>query len=146
MTKTGPRVLPGTRSVLSSILLYAWLVIACVVTLVPIAWMVWASLSKGKLLTGVSLIPNLETFSWEHYQYLFTYSSTQKEGATADFVAAFLRTLLVAILNTGVVVVLSVMFGYAVSRFRFKGKKLVMYSLLILQLFPAFMGMVAIKT
>ncbi len=144
MTNTSPRVMPGSRSVLASVLLYTWLVIAVLITLIPLAWMIWASFSKGKLVSGVSLIPNMESFSWEHYEYLFTYSSTQKEGAISDFVAAFMRTLWVAILNTVVVVFLSVMFGYAVSRFRFKGKQFIMYSLLILQLFPAFMGMVAI--
>jgi arabinogalactan oligomer/maltooligosaccharide transport system permease protein len=35
------------------------------------------------------------------------------------------------------------MVGYAVSRFRFKGKKAVMYGMLLLQLFPSFMGMMA---
>ena len=144
MTKTTRRLMPGTRNVLASILLYSWLILFCLITLIPLLWMVWASLSKGKLVTGVSLIPNLSSFSWEHYEYLFTYSSTQKEGAISDFVAAFGRTLTVALLNTVVVLTLSVMFGYAVSRFRFRGKKLIMYTLLILQLFPAFMGMVAI--
>ncbi|MEI8096425.1 MAG: ABC transporter permease subunit [Spirochaetales bacterium] len=145
MTKTQPRAMPGTRNVVAQIFLYLWLIVACLVTLVPLAWMIWASFSKGKLVTGVSLWPKIENFSWEHYQYLFTYASTQKVGDMPDFVAAFGRTLFVALLNTVVVVALSVMFGYAVSRFKFHGKKFVMYALLVLQLFPAFMGMVAIQ-
>jgi arabinogalactan oligomer/maltooligosaccharide transport system permease protein len=135
---------PSTK-VLMSVFLYAWLVITVLVTLIPLAWMVWASLSKGKLLTGVTLWPDAAHFSLEHYTYLFTYASNTKEGTLPDFVAAFGRTLVVALLNVGVVTLLSVMAGYAVSRFKFAGKKTVMYGMLILQLFPAFMGMVAIQ-
>ncbi len=138
------RNIPGSHTLYKSVFLYAWLIITVLVTLVPFTWMIWASFSKGSLLQGVSLYPNMKNFSLEHYQYLFTYSSTQKEGATPDFVAAFLRTLTVAFLNVGLVVSVSTMFGYAVSRFRFKGKKFIMYAMLVLQLFPAFMGMVAI--
>ena len=136
--------IPGSNSLYKSVFLYLWLTVTVLVTVVPLLWMIWASLSKGKLLEGVSLYPNMKNFSLEHYQYLFSYSSTQKEGATADFIGAFVRTLIVAVLNVGIVVTVSTMFGYAVSRFRFRGKKIVMYSMLVLQLFPAFMGMVAI--
>lgn len=138
------RKIPGTHSLYKSVFLYTWLLVTALVTLIPFTWMIWASLSKGKLLQSVDLFPNIKNFSLEHYQYLFTYSSTQKAGATPDFVGAFFRTLTVAFLNVGLVVTVSVMFGYAVSRFRFRGKKLVMYGMLVLQLFPAFMGMVAI--
>lgn len=134
---------PSTK-ILMTIFVHTWLIIAVLVTLIPLAWMIWASFSKGKLLTGVSLFPTAENFSLEHYQYLFTYASNTKEGTLPDFVAAFGRTSVVALLNVVVVTVLSVMVGYAVSRFRFKGKKFVMYSMLVLQLFPAFMGAVAI--
>jgi len=134
---------PSTR-VLASIGLYTWLVVAVLATVVPLAWIIWASFSKGKLLTGVSLIPNLENFSLEHYEYLFTYASNSKAGTWSDFVAAFFRTGGVALVNTAVVTFLSVMAGYAVSRFNFRGKKTVMYGMLVLQLFPAFMGMFAL--
>lgn len=145
MTRQKPMtgMAPSTK-ILMTVFLYAWLGIALLVTIIPLAWMIWASLSKGKLLTGVSLFPNMANFSLEHYEYLFTYSSSSKEGGLADFVAAFLRTGVVALLNVVVVTVLSVMVGYAISRFKFYGKKAVMYSMLILQLFPAFMGMFAL--
>jgi arabinogalactan oligomer/maltooligosaccharide transport system permease protein len=90
------------------------------------------------------MFPRADFFSLEHYQYLFTYASNTKEGTLPDFVAAFGRTLVVAFLNVALVTTLSVMVGYAISRFKFRGKKTVMYGMMILQLFPAFMGMVAI--
>ena len=142
-TKMLSRPVPQGKMLLK-FFLYAWLVVSVIVTLFPLLWMLWASLSKGKLLSGVALIPNAESFSWEHYVYLFTYSSSTKEGNVPDYVAAFGRTLMVAVLNVGLVVVTSTMVGYAVSRFRFRGKKALMYSMLVLQLFPPFMGMFAL--
>ncbi len=134
----------GKNRGIAWLLLHFWLIVTAIVTLLPLLWMIWASFSSGRLLEGVSLIPRWEKFSLEHYQYLFTYSSTQEKGATPDFVAAFLRTLSVAALNVVVVVTLSTLIGYAVSRFKFKGKGIVLYTMMILQLFPSFMGMVAL--
>lgn len=122
---------------------YAWLVAVCLVVLVPIAWMVVASLSRGKLLAGVPLLPKFSDFTLEHYEYLFTYKSSSN-AAFPDFVAAFLRSLAVAVLNTGTVVLLTTMTGYAFSRFRFKGKKPILISFLLLQMFPSFMGIIAL--
>lgn len=122
---------------------YAWLVGVCLVVLVPIAWMVVASLSRGKLLAGVPLLPKFSDFTLEHYAYLFNYRSSSN-AAFPDFVAAFLRSLAVAVLNTGTVVLLTTMTGYVFSRFRFKGKKPILISFLLLQMFPSFMGIIAL--
>ncbi len=144
METTRNKVLPGTKTLSGTILVHLWLSVAVIITLIPFLWMLWASLSKGRLLNAVSLWPTLENFSLEHYEYLFTYSSTSGEGAIPDFVGALFRTFGVAVLNVFVVTILSTMVGYAVSRFTFKGKKTFMYSMLVVQLFPAFMGMMAL--
>jgi arabinogalactan oligomer / maltooligosaccharide transport system permease protein len=131
-----------TRTVLA-IAQYAWLILVCLIVLIPIAWMIVASLTKGKLLAGVPLLPKFADFSLEHYIYLFTYKS-QSGAALPDFIAAFLRSLSVAVLNTGSVVLLTTMTGYVFSRFRFKGKKPILISFLLLQMFPSFMGIIAL--
>jgi arabinogalactan oligomer/maltooligosaccharide transport system permease protein len=122
---------------------YVWLVAVCLVVLAPIVWMVIASLTKGKLLAGVSLLPKFSEFTLEHYKYLFTYKS-QSNALVPDFVAAFLRSFSVAVLNTGTVVLVTTMTGYVFSRFRFKGKKPILISFLLLQMFPSFMGIIAL--
>ncbi|MBP7095365.1 MAG: ABC transporter permease subunit [Spirochaetia bacterium] len=132
-----------TRRALAAGLQYAYLTIVCTVVLVPLVWMVVASLTKGKLLSGVPLVPDFSKFSLEHYTYLFTYKSTSN-AAFPDFVAAFLRSLTVAVVNTGAVVLLTTLTGYVFSRFRFAGRKPLLISFLLLQMFPSFMGMIAI--
>jgi len=122
---------------------YTWLVLTCLVVLVPILWMIVASFTKGKLLSGVPLLPRFKNFSLEHYAYLFTYRS-QSGARFSDFVASFLRSLSIAVVNTAAVVLLSSMTGFVFARFRFRGKKSLLVSFLLLQMFPSFMGMIAI--
>lgn len=133
------------------------------VVLIPISWMIIASFSKGKLLSGVKLpIDALKalasgqlgemmtlfrewagTLSIEQYKYLFTYKATT-EQVLPDYWEAFSTTLYIAVLNTILVVILSSLVGFAFSRYRFKGKKKVLLTLMGLQMFPGFMGMIAL--
>jgi len=143
-----PANIPGgkrlrLRRILLAVFQYAWLLATCAIVLIPLVWMVVASLTKGKLLSGIPLIPDFSKFSLEHYAYLFTYQSMT--GAPfSDFVAAFFRSLSVAVLNTFVVVIVTTLTGYVFSRFRFKGKKALLIAFLLLQMFPSFMSMIAL--
>ncbi|HPE35835.1 MAG TPA: ABC transporter permease subunit [Spirochaetales bacterium] len=134
---------PRLKRTLLTILHYGWLTFVCAIVIIPLAWMVVASLTKGKLLAGVPLLPRFSDFTLEHYQYLFTYKS-QTGAVLPDFVAAFLRSLSVAVLNTVVVALITTMTGYVFSRFRFKGRKPILTTFLILQVFPSLMSMIAI--
>jgi len=122
---------------------YLYLTLTCLIVLIPILWMISASLTKGKLLSGVPLIPDFSKFSLEHYQYLFSYRS-QSGAQFSDFVAAFLRSLQIAVANTFAVVLLTTVTGFVFSRFKFRGKKPILVSFLLLQMFPSFMGMIAL--
>lgn len=134
---------PKFTDVLLSILSYSWLIISAVVVLVPLLWMVSAAFTSGKLLSGVPLFPDPSRFSLEHYQFIFSYRSNPAQ-ALADFPGAFVRTLQIAILNTIGVAFFSVTTGYAFARLRFKGKKNMLLTMMVLQMFPSFMGMVAL--
>jgi arabinogalactan oligomer/maltooligosaccharide transport system permease protein len=132
-----------SRKILGTILVHLWLALLAVTIIVPLLWMIIASFTEGKLLSGVSLIPDFSKFSLEHYVYLFTYKS-QDGQPLSDFLSSFLRSLEVAVLNTVVVVLFSTMAAYVFSRFRFKGRKPLLILLLLLQMFPSFMGMIAL--
>ncbi len=86
------------------------------------------------------IVPNFAKYSMNNYQFLLSYDAEPR----FNFVSAFMRTLGVAVLNTILVVALSSLTGFAFSRYRFKGKKAALLTLLTLQMFPAFMGMIAI--
>ncbi|XMB86944.1 ABC transporter permease subunit [Mycoplasmatota bacterium WC44] len=139
------------------------LILNVLIVLTPISWMILASFSKGKLLSGVKLpidaITNFFRFNFssafesfkvwssnltfEHYKYLVEYKATTDQ-VFSDYAEAFSTTLFIAVLNTILVVALSSLVGFAFSRYKFKGKKGVLLTLMGLQMFPSFMGMIAL--
>lgn len=125
------------------ILAYAWLIAASLVVLVPVIWMISAAFTRGNLLTSVPLIPDPSKWSLSNFEFIFSYKSNPAQ-AIADFPGAFLRTSQIAILNTLGVTFFSVLTGYAFARLRFKGKKAMLLTMMVLQMFPSFMGMVAL--
>jgi arabinogalactan oligomer/maltooligosaccharide transport system permease protein len=122
---------------------YLWLIGGVCVVLLPIVWMIIAAFSKGILLTGVPLIPDPSKFSLEHFEYLFTYMSTSSQ-TMPDYPGAFLRTLSIAVVNTIGVVTFGVITGFVFARLNFKGKKKLLLTMMVLQMFPSFMGMIAL--
>jgi arabinogalactan oligomer/maltooligosaccharide transport system permease protein len=128
--------------VLMWILTHVWLIFAAIVVIVPLMWMVSAAFAPGKLLSGVPLIP-FQKFTLEHFKYIFEYKSNPA-SLMGDYPGAFVRTLQIAILNTIGVVFFSVITGYAFARLRFKGKKPMLLTMMVLQMFPSFMGMIAL--
>ena len=55
----------------------------------------------------------------------------------------YLNTLWIACMNTIMTVIICTTAGYIFSRFQFTGKKQIMSGMIILQMFPSFIGMVA---
>lgn len=55
----------------------------------------------------------------------------------------YLNTLKIACLNTIITVLICTLSGYIFSRFSFTGRKQIMASMIVLQMFPSFIGMVA---
>lgn len=144
-TLTKPKKRITALDVLFSVLSYAWLLLSVSLVLLPLIWMVSAAFTKGSLLSGVPILPNPEKFSMEHFDYIFTYHSTKDPSVLySDYVRAFLVTLSIAVVNTVGVVVMSVITGYAFARLRFKGKKQLLLLMMVLQMFPSFMGMIAL--
>jgi arabinogalactan oligomer / maltooligosaccharide transport system permease protein len=139
----GGRLMRILKKVLATTAAYVWLLCGVTVVLVPIAWMVVAAFSKGILLNGVPLIPDPSKFSLEHFEYLFTYMSTSSQ-TMADYPGAFLRTLSIAVVNTIGVVTFGVITGFVFARLNFIGKKKLLLTMMVLQMFPSFMGMIAL--
>jgi len=129
--------------ILLNIVTHIWLILGAIIVLVPLIWMVSAAFTPGKLLSGVPLIPDFTKWSLEHFNYIFTYKSNPA-SLLADYPGAFVRTLQIAVLNTVGVVFFAVITGYAFARLRFKGKKQMLLTMMILQMFPSFMGMIAL--
>ena len=103
--------------------------VACIVlfALAPFAWMVLTSLTPTEQLSanGVSLAPS--GWSLDNYERLFN---------KAQFYKNMLDSLVIAVGTVVLGLAVSVTAAYALSRFRFPGRKLFMMQFLLINMFP----------
>ncbi|CAM4224576.1 sugar ABC transporter permease [Treponema peruense] len=110
------------------------LIVQVLMILYPIAFTISSSLTESNSLASTSIVPFPTHPSLYQYQRLFTESS---------YLHWYGNTLFVACLNTVITVVICSFTGYIFSRFTFPFRKGIMASMVILQMFPSFIGMVA---
>lgn len=114
-------------------IIYAILMITAISVLYPVTWVIIGSLNPGDTLFSTTFIPG--KISFQHYIDLWKDS---------DYPLWYKNTLFIATMNMIISTFLIVTSAYAFSRFRFPGRKQGLMAMLILQMFPGFMGMIAI--
>ncbi|RUS43926.1 sugar ABC transporter permease [Cohnella sp. AR92] len=123
-----------TRSDNGKLLLtYAVLIVLTFLSLYPALWIILSSIKEGNSLYSDTLIPSKMTF--DHYRDLFERTMYPRW---------FLNTLKVAVCSTILGTFMLLLSSYAISRFRFAGRKTTLKVFLVLQMFPGFMAMIAI--
>src|SRR5947209_8174905 len=117
--------------------------------LIPLVLVVMASVTPGNAFFVSSVIPN--SFSLEHYYNIFNTDQVTEclVGGSfcftmAEIVVWLINSAIVCISTATVSVLLVAFTGYAFSRFRFRGRKYGLMSLLLIQMFPAQMAFVAL--
>jgi arabinogalactan oligomer / maltooligosaccharide transport system permease protein len=124
---------------------HAVAIIAIVFALFPVAYVVSASFNADDTLSAATLIPRKVTL--DNFRELFT---NQKENARATpttsshYARWLVNTMVVAGLTSLFTVMLGAIAAYAFSRFRFKGRRMGLMALLLIQMFPALLLVVAI--
>ncbi|WP_091220364.1 sugar ABC transporter permease [Paenibacillus sp. BC26] len=113
--------------------IYIVLSITVILVVYPVAWIISGSLNPGDSLYASTFIPKRITL--EHFRHLFT---------ETPYWLWFKNTLMIAFFNMILSTVLIVTAAYAFSRFRFPGRRYGLMTMLVLQIFPSFMGMIAI--
>jgi arabinogalactan oligomer / maltooligosaccharide transport system permease protein len=117
---------------------------AAIISLFPIAYIISSSFNRDQSVGGAELIP-LHVTLHNFGNLLHNNVSTSGGGkADAPFLDWYLNSLLVAITTAFFTVMLGALAAYAFSRFRFKGRRLGMMMLLLIQMFPQFLAVVAI--
>ncbi|MCT4353011.1 carbohydrate ABC transporter permease [Streptomyces sp. Je 1-79] len=114
----------GRRSPLASVGLHATLIVASVIAVFPVLWVLLTSLKPAKYATTTDFFKETT---------LANYTDLLEN---TEFLTWFGNSLLVAGLTTVLGVFIASTTGYAVSRFRFPGKRGLMWTLLITQMFP----------
>jgi arabinogalactan oligomer / maltooligosaccharide transport system permease protein len=120
--------------------------LAIVFALFPIVYVVSASLNPVSSLTSAQLVPDDVTF--ENYRRILSgnpgESGTSEEALDVPYINWYVNTIIIS----GAIALFSVFFGalaaYAFARFRFRGRRMGMLSLLLIQMFPTFLAVVAI--
>ncbi|QBE97361.1 sugar ABC transporter permease [Blautia producta] len=121
--------------VFTSILVWVFLIGTSLFVVYPLIYVAAAAFSPQQNIASLSVIPFGNGVTWKNFIYLFQ---------NTDFPLWFRNTLIVAVATTISTVFICALSAYVFSRFRFVFKKSLMMSLLILQIFPSFVGMVAI--
>lgn len=120
------------RSAVGLVVSYVILALMAVFALVPIVYIVGVSFNSGASLYSESLFPKHPT--------LDNYIRLIKE---TDFILWYKNTIFTGILTSILTVCFVAPTAYAFSRLRFKGRKNILITFLVLQMFPGMMAMVA---
>jgi arabinogalactan oligomer / maltooligosaccharide transport system permease protein len=117
--------------------LVAWAAIA--IALLPVAYVASAAFNADQTLRGASLIPRSVTL--QNFKDIFHDPNPQHDTRYATwYLNTYVICTVAAILN----VMLGALAAYAFSRFRFRGRRLGMLALLLIQMFPAVLLLVAL--
>ncbi len=153
-----------SSSVVVTVFLYLVLGITVLVVLYPIAFTISSAFTYQNSLAATNIIPFPKDPSIYQFQRLLTPSNdtvgkkiidengieqiVDREGRPStvrgtSYVTWYRNTLKIALLNSLATLAVCVTSGYVFSRFRFRARKPLMASMVVLQMFPSFIGMVA---
>ena len=119
-------------------------IVGIVISLFPVVYVISSAFNRDNTLQGASLIPLHVTTA--NFTNLLRNHVADQSGGYSD--APYLHWVLNSMIVAGCTAIFTTMLGalaaYAFSRFRFKGRRLGMMTLLLIQMFPQFAAVAAI--
>lgn len=117
---------------------------AVVVALFPVVYIVSSSFNADNTLQNAQVIPTRTTL--HNYGALLHNNVIANTGAKQDvpYVHWFINSMVIAALSALFTTLLGALAAYAFSRFRFRGRRMGMMTLLLIQMFPQFVAIAAI--
>ena len=116
---------------------YLLLLIVAFIFFFPCLWLILASFSSsGSIYSFEGFFPT--GYSLESFKKLFT------DTAMYDYPRWFANTLFISSMSCILGTCLTILTAYCISRFRFRSRKALMKTTLVLGMFPSFMGMTAV--
>lgn len=123
----------GTR--LYKAIVIVFFIIVSILVFYPLVYTVVAAFTPGDSIASVHIIPFKNGFTFDHFNKLFTQT---------NYLNWFKNTAIIAACTSIGTILICSLSAYVFSRFRFTLKKSMMLALLVLQIFPSFIGMIAI--
>ena len=111
------------------------LIIAALFALFPVVWIVSAAFNASDNLAAATLIPR--AFTTDNFSELFTNNLTPVGRW-------LLNTWKVAVIASAFNVLVAALAAFAFSRLRFRGRRAGLLALLLIQVFPQFLGFIAL--
>ena len=112
------------RSPLASVAIHATLLVCAFVALFPVVWIALASLKPR---SKIATLAPIDSPTLENYRNLL---------ANTDFLVWFRNSVVVAVFTMLLGIFMSATAGFAISRYNFPGKRPLMWTFLITQMFP----------
>lgn len=117
------------------VLRIALAVLMLIFALFPVVWIFSASIDPSNSLANQQLIPDRRTF--ENYTNLL-------QSTEIPFRTWMWNSIKLAVVTTVLGVLMTALAAYAFSRFRFRGRRSLLQTILLIQVFPNFLNMVAL--
>lgn len=121
---------------------HAVAIVTLVFALFPVVYIVSAAFNADPTLVSAQLIP--ENVTLDNFRQILSTDQPDPDAPKANYVRWYANSIIIP----GTAAIFSVFFGslaaYAFSRFRFRGRRMGMLSLLLIQMFPQFLALVAI--
>ncbi len=132
--KESYKAILGPKELLMKFLTFGFLTLAAGIVAFPVVYLL------GSSFTNTSGLP---TTLWPAQVTFANYTELFQE---TQFLTWYKNTLIIAVLSMLLGVVFVTGAGYVFARFKFKGKKAGLMTILVLQVFPSFMGLIAMFT
>jgi maltose/maltodextrin transport system permease protein len=124
---------------------HAFLIMLCAIVAFPFVVVLSVSLRPGNFASG-SLVP--QTLSLEHWRYVLGLSYMGPDGQMVmpdlPVLKWLANSLKVAFASAIVTLLLSTTASFALARIRFRGRRHLMTALMLMQMFPAVLALVAL--
>jgi arabinogalactan oligomer / maltooligosaccharide transport system permease protein len=119
-------------------------IVAVVIALFPVIYIVSSAFNTSNNLQSAQIIPTHTTL--HNFGALLHNNVIGNTGAKQDvpYIHWFINSMVVAGVTAFFTTILGALAAYAFSRFRFKGRRMGMLSLLLIQMFPQFVAVAAI--
>lgn len=125
----------GARARLVTALTYSALVLACLIALVPLVVILMASLKTGPELNGGGpLIPPTNWLNFDNYVTAFV---------RGGMLLSFINTTFILVISVVGTILIGSMAAYALDRFEFRGRRLVVFLFLLAAIVPGVTAQVA---
>ena len=115
--------------------IFIFLVLICLIVIYPLLYVVSAAFTPGISIADMPLVPFGNGFTLDNFRSLFN---------DTNYLLWFRNTLQVAVFTSLGTLIIASLGAYTFSRFKFAFKRGFMMSMLVFQVFPSFIGMIAI--